>query len=146
MAAINHPPGYGRRSLPLPFPAPRPNWWILGAMAVVGASAMLPVLQSSWTTTRGFQAQDLERRQMSLNGDIRQLEAEVAGLTSLNRIERRAHAIGLGPASTPIYVEVSEFGPAPAQIPSEFLPELVRPGEEPESWWRSLLSRVPLLN
>ena len=70
-------------------------------MAVVSASAMLPVLQSSWTTTRGFQAQELEARQASLNGDIRQLESEVASLTSLNRIERRAAALGLLPSGTP---------------------------------------------
>ncbi len=146
MAAINHPLGHGRRALPLPFSAPRLNWWVLGAMAVVGFSAMLPVFQSSWTTTRGFETQDLEARQASLNGDIRQLESEVANLTSLNRIERRAAAVGLFPGRAPLYVEVNEAGPAPAKIPSEYLPELVRESGEPDSWLRAFLSRVPLLD
>lgn len=146
MAAINHPLGHGRRALPIPLPVPSPNWWVLGAMAVVGFSAMLPVLQSSWTTSRGFETQDLEARQASLNGDIRQLESEVANLTSLNRIERRAKAIGLYPGGTPLYVQVNEAGPAPAKIPSEYLPELNRESGEPDSWLRSLLSRVPLLD
>jgi hypothetical protein len=115
-------------------------------MAIVGLSAMLPVLQSSWTTTRGFETQDIEARQAQLNGDIRQLEAEVANLTSLNRIERRALAIGLVPGGTPLYVEIDEAGPAPAKIPSELLPELERASDEPDSLWRSLLSRVPLLD
>ncbi|MEX1103755.1 MAG: hypothetical protein WED87_05880, partial [Dehalococcoidia bacterium] len=100
----------------------------------------------SWTTTRGFETQDLEARQAQLNGDIRQLEADVANLTSLNRIERRALAIGLGPGGTPVYVTVDEAGPAPAKIPSELLPELERASDEPESMWRSLFSRVPLLD
>lgn len=113
---------------------------------MVGFSAMLPVLQSSWTTTRGFETQDLEARQASLNGDIRQLESEVANLTSLNRIERRANAIGLFDGGTPLYVEVGEAGPAPAKIPSEYLPELNRESEKPDSWLRSLISRVPLLD
>ncbi len=146
MAAINHPLGHGRRTLPFPLPAPRPNWWVLGAMAVVGFSAMLPVLQNSWTTTRGFETQDLEARQAALSSDIHRLEADVANLTSLSRIDRRAQAIGLIPGGTPIYVEVGEAGPAPANIPSEFLPELDRESDEPDSLWRSLLSRVPLLD
>jgi hypothetical protein len=145
MAAINHPLGHGRRALPIPLPG-SPNWWVLGAMAVVGFSAMLPVLQSSWTTTRGFETQDLEAREAQLNGDIRQLEADVANLTSLSRIERRAQAIGLVPGGTPLYVEVDEAGPAPAKIPSELLPELARESDEPDSLWRSLISRVPLLD
>lgn len=146
MAAINHPLGQGRRAFPLPLPGFRPNWWVLGAIAIVGFSATLPVLQSSWTTSRGFETQDLEARQAELNGDIRQLESDVASLTSLNRIDRRAQAIGLGPAGTPFYVEVNEAGPAPAKIPSQYLPELERNDARPEPWWRSLLSRVPLLN
>ena len=145
MAAINHPLGHGRRALPIPLPG-SPNWWVLGAMAVVGFSAMLPVLQSSWTTTRGFETQDLEAREAQLNGDIRQLEADVANLTSLSRIERRAQAIGLAPGGTPLYVEVDEAGPAPAKIPSQSLPELLRESDEPDSLWRSLISRVPLLD
>ena len=145
MAAINHPLGQRRRGFPIPLPG-SPNWWVLGAMGIVGLSAMLPVLQSSWTTTRGFETQDLEARQAQLNGDIRALESDVANLTSLNRIERRARAIGLVPGGTPLYVEVDEAGPAPAKIPSGQLPELPRESEEPESLWRSLISRVPLLD
>jgi hypothetical protein len=145
MAAINHPLGQRRRGIPIPLPG-SPNWWVLGAMAIVGFSAMLPVLQSSWTTTRGFETQDLEARQAQLSGDIRTLESEVAKLTSLTRIERRALAMGLVPGGTPLYVTVDEAGPAPAQIPSELLPELERESDEPDSLWRSLISRVPLLD
>ena len=45
-----------------------------------------------------------------------------------------------------IYVAVDEAGPAPANIPNEVLPELERESDEPDSLWRSLISRVPLLD
>jgi hypothetical protein len=95
---------------------------------------------------RGVSRHRARGRQAQLNGDIRQLEADVANLTSLNRIDRRAQAIGLFPGGTPLYVTVDEAGPAPAKIPSELLPELDRESDEPDSLWRSLLSRVPLLD
>lgn len=145
MAAINHPLGQGRRPLSLPIPVGRPNWWVLGAIVVVGLSALLPVLQNSRTTTRGFRNQELAARETQLDGEIRQLEADVANLTSLNRIDRRAQAIGLQPGADPIYVEVDQAGPAPAKIPAELLPALPHGDDKPESLWRSLLSRVPLL-
>jgi hypothetical protein len=119
---------------------------VLGAIVVVGLSALLPVLQNSRTTTRGFRNQELEARQTELDGEIRQLEADVANLTSLDRIDRRAQAIGLRPGADPFYVEVHEAGPAPAKIPAELLPALPHDNEKPQPLWRSLLSRVPLLD
>jgi hypothetical protein len=144
VAAINHPLGHARRGLPLPMPAFKPNWWVLGALALLGVSAMLPVLQNSAATSSGFKTQELRAEQAKLNGDIRTTEAEVAQLTSLTRIERRAGEIGLGPGTNPIFVNVDQPGPAPAKIPSEYLPAPTPSTSEPEPWWRSLFSRVPL--
>lgn len=140
MAAINRPLPQARR-LPLPG-AGAINWWVLGAFLVFGIGAMLPVLQNSTATSRGFEVQQLEAQQAQLNGEIRQLEAEVAGLTSLERIQRRAQDIGLAPGVDPIYITVSEPGPAPAKLPAEYLPEPARTPGEPESWWRSILGSV----
>ncbi|MCC7364884.1 MAG: hypothetical protein IT303_10985 [Dehalococcoidia bacterium] len=145
MAAINHPLPHHRR-LPIPVRPGAINWWVIGAIAVFGVGAALPVIQNSTATSRGFDVQRLEAQQVQLNGDIRQIESEVAALTSLQRIERRAGDIGLVPGSNPIYIEVSEPGPAPAKIPAEYLPGPVRAADEPEPWWRSLLSWVSLGN
>lgn len=137
MAAINRPLPQARR-VPLPGVGPI-NWWVLGAFAVFGVGAMLPVLQNSTATSRGFEVQQLEAQQAQLNGEIRQLEAEVATLTSLARIQRRAQAIGLAPGVDPLYITVQEPGPAPAKLPAEYLPEPTRTAGEPETWWRSIL-------
>lgn len=145
MAAINFP-APGARRIPLPFSAPRVNWWIFGAIAVLGGGAILPVLQNSTATTRGFEVQDLEAQQAHIQGDMRVLESDVASLTSLSRIESRARELGLTPGVNPIYITVDEPGPAPAKIPAEYLPGPVRISGEPEPWWRSLFSWVSLGN
>ncbi|MCC6383254.1 MAG: hypothetical protein IT304_12165 [Dehalococcoidia bacterium] len=145
MAAINHPLGHARR-VPLPGRPAQVNWWVLAAVFVLGLGAMLPVLQNSTATSRGFDAQRLQLDQARVNGEIRELESEVASLTSLDRIQHRAEEIGLGPGDPPVFVNVGEPGPAPAKIPSEYLPGPVPTTEEPDPWWRSLLSWVSLGN
>lgn len=144
MAAINHPPYGQRRALPVPVRFPGFNWWVFAAILIAGLAAMFPVLQNSMATSRGFDVQRLQAEQTRINGDIRLLEADVAQLTSLPRIQRRASEIGLGPGDTPIYVTIDEAGPAPAKIPSEYLPEPAAQADEPESWWHSLLKWVRL--
>lgn len=105
---------------------------------------MLPVLQNSAATTRGFEIQQSQAQQARLQGEIGLLESDVARFTSLTRIERRAKEIGLGPSDHPIYITVDEAGPQPAKIPSEYLPPLVPRRDTPDSWWRSLIDWLSL--
>jgi hypothetical protein len=146
MAAINHPYGLGRKALPRVPILGRPNWWVLGAAAIVAVSAMLPVVQNSSATSRGFELQALRAEQAVLRGELGQLESDVARLTSLYRIERRATEIGLIPATKPVYVTVTEAGPAPAQVPAEYLPAEAPETGKPESWWQSLFGWLPLID
>ncbi|GAB4321199.1 MAG: hypothetical protein Kow0010_01410 [Dehalococcoidia bacterium] len=152
MAAINHPIGStpARAGLTLKAPFGRLNGWVVGAVLLAAASAALPVLQSSSATSRGFDVQALNAQRARLHAEISVLEADVARLTSLPRIERRAKEIGLVPAETlgvdVYYVTVDEPGPAPAKIPAEYLPGPVVEREGPAPWWRSLLDWLPLLN
>ncbi len=146
MAAINHPyagsPGSGRFGSPVG----QINRWLVLAVLVAGLSSLLPVLQNSSVTSRGFALQDIERQKISVLGQIDLVEADVARLTSLQRIERRASAMGLHPADAPLYVTVDEAGPAPAKIPAEYLSG---PGVQtggPVPWWRSLLDWLAPLN
>ena len=144
MTAINYPFGAARRRVFFPASAGLVNWWSIGAVAIVGLSAMLPVVQNSTATDDGFAAQRLQAQQIQINGEIRLLESSVARLTSLPRIERRAAEIGLSPASSPYFVSVDEPGPAPAKLPAEYLPGLASETSRPEPWWRSLLKWLPL--
>lgn len=141
MVAIPHPLG---RRVPAPRLARPAGGWLFGALVVLGIGAMLPVLQSSAATTRGFTAQEAQLREATLTGEIRQIEADVARLTSASRIERRAAEIGLGPGIAPRYVSVAEPGPAPAKLPADYLIIPPSPEDGAQSWWRSLLSRLPL--
>lgn len=143
MAAINHPLGHPRR-VPFPVPMARPNWWVLSAVAIAGLGAMLPVLQNSAATSRGFEIQQSQAEQVRLQGEISLLESDVARLTSLARIERRAKEIGLGPSDHPFYITVDEAGPQPAKIPAEYLPPVARKTDAPDSWWRSLIDWLSL--
>jgi hypothetical protein len=140
MAAIQRP---FRGSVPLPAPVRAINWWVMGAVALATASAMLPVLQNSSTTSRGFEVQALQAKQVRLEGETALVEADVARLTSLARIQKRASELGLVPATSPIYISVDEAGPAPAKIPAEYLPAPRRADPEPENGWGSLLKWLP---
>jgi hypothetical protein len=144
VAAINHPLGGVGRGIPLR--RPRINGWIIGGMLLAGIGAALPVLETSVATTRGFDNQALTGEKLELQGDIRELEAQVANFTSLQRIERRALSLGLVPATDPIYLEINEPGPEPAKIPAGFLPVATPALGAPESWWESLIGWLPLLD
>lgn len=143
MAAINHPLGGQRRSIPVPAGIGGLNWWLVGALLVAGMAAMLPVIQNSTATSEGFDLQAYQAQEAELRSQITLLEADVARLTSLKRIERRALEIGLVEASDPIYVNVNEPGPAPAKLPAEYLPRPEPARPDPEPWWKPLVNWLP---
>lgn len=143
MAAINHPLGRSRRGIPIPVSNGRLNLWLAIAIGIAALSAVLPVVQNSLATSRGFDLQAYQRQEVQLNGEIGVLESDVASLTSHARIERRALEIGLLPVTDPIYVTVTEPGPAPAKLPSEFLPRAESKPLSPSPWWKSLVSWLP---
>ena len=144
MAAINHPLGHARRGLPIPASGGgRVSFGLIAALILAAAGALAPVLSNSLATSRGFDLQASQRQETQLNGEIGVLESDVASLTSLQRIERRAREIGLGPADDPIYVSVTEPGPAPAKLPSEYLPKDDSRQVSSSPWWKSLVSWLP---
>ena len=136
MAAINFPMPRQRSAAPARLAKGAINPWIIAGMAVLGISAVLPVLQDSTATSRGFQIQDIQADNARLESQISQAEADVASLTSLPRIQRRAGEIGLIPGQNPIYLNVSEPGPAPAKLPAEYLHGTSLSQAGPDSWWQ----------
>lgn len=134
MATINFPLPRQRAAAPARLPKGVVNPWIIAGMAVLGVSAVLPVLQDSTATSRGFQIQDIQASNAKLESQISQGEADVASLTSLARIQRRATEIGLIPGQNPIYLTVNEPGPAPAKLPAEYLHGASPSQAGPDSW------------
>jgi hypothetical protein len=143
MAAINHPSGHFRRGLPLPASNARLNFWLVVCISFAALCALLPVVQNSLATSRGFDIQASQRQESELNGQIGVLQSDVANLTSITRIERRALEIGLAPATDPIYVSVNEPGPAPAKLPSEYLPPVQTKKSSPSPFWKPLVRWLP---
>jgi len=75
MAAINLPLPRQRAASPARLPKVAINTWVLAGMAVLGISAVLPVLQDSTATSRGFQIQALQASNAKLESQISQAEA-----------------------------------------------------------------------
>ncbi len=144
MAAINHPLGHARRGIPIPASGGgRVGFGLAGALILAALGALAPVLSNSFATSQGFDLQASQRQEAQLNGEIGVLESDVASLTSLQRIERRASEIGLVPIDDPIFVTVTEPGPAPAKLPSEYLPRAEAPQPKPAPFWKQFVNWLP---
>ena len=114
------------------------RWGLIVSISLLALSALIPVLQASLITTQGHDLQLLKQNRTRLTSEIRLLESELAGLNSLERIERRAREIGLIDPDTPtIFIQIS------SNLTSETKTTEELPGEEtnhsnPTLWWRSI--------
>ena len=126
MTALEHPAPRTHRGLSLPQLGVS-GWVVAGALSV-SDSALAPVVQNSLMTTQGRDLEALQGEQTTLRVEMRQLEAEIARLISVDRIARRASEIGLVPGANAIFVTIGEAGPEPPKIPAEHLLESSEPG------------------
>jgi cell division protein FtsB len=120
---------------------------LLLAFAALALLGLLQVNQAGDATRAGYAIRSLEREREGWSTQVRKLEAEVAALTALERVEREArYRLGLVPADERIYLEVSVPPPEQQLVPRRYL--------EPEdkglldvdsgsSWWRGLLGLLP---
>lgn len=111
------------RPAPLPIPGfrrPVINWYVVATALLAGTALAMPVMQASTTTEAGFEAERLRDQRVRLEDEINALEGEIATLTSHDRVEQRARALGFAPADFPLHVTVTEPGPGPARVPSEY--------------------------
>ena len=109
---------------------------------------MLQIVQTSEATTASFGIQALEQEKLELGAQVRQLEAEVAGLSSLARIEQEAKRLGLvkPQAVRSVDVNVAWDGASIERLPTRYSPDEHAQSEEAEqgsSWWRDLLGLLP---
>lgn len=96
---------------------------ILAAVAI-GVAGLLPLIQSSSTTSTAGDVRALEAEHTDWRARLRALELEVAGLGSLSRIEAEAAArFGMGPATQRHYIAVDAPGPEPRKLPSRYYPQ-----------------------
>jgi cell division protein FtsL len=116
------------------------------ALVAVGLAALLPLLQSSQATTTGYNIRELERQRNDWEARIHELEAEVASLASLDRIENEAHErLNMQAPEDTLYITVDLPAPDSQPIPERFLPPKSQEASPThKSWWRSLLDQLPL--
>jgi cell division protein FtsL len=121
---------------------------LLIAGAAIAVIALLQVVQSSEATTASFKIQELEQQKLELETTVQQLAADVAALSSLERIEREAARLGLGApaARQTVGVDVLWPGASADRLPSRFAPaagEQAGADEQGSPWWRDLLGLLP---
>jgi cell division protein FtsL len=121
MAALHRP------AIPAPrvFRAPRSKrtaLYLIGAI-VVGV-ALLQVNQFSRLTSTGYEIESLKRdRDMQL-AENHKLEADVASLSSLARVDWVARTeLGMEPPARRLYIDVNHAVPGRQTLPTRFLPE-----------------------
>jgi cell division protein FtsL len=115
------------------------------AAGFVAAAALLPVAQTSITTETGAEIRTLELQRADIRAQINTTQAEVAGLASIERIDREARErLGMAPAGRSMYVTVTQPPPS-SGMPARFLnqEQAVAEATITEPWWRTVLSKLP---
>ena len=114
-------------------------------LAVI-AIAVLQLYQTSRATTASFNMKQLEQQKLELDTSVRQLEAEVAALSSLQRVEQEAGRLGLQPAGARASVQVN-VAPPPEGVglPTRYEPktEEAEVGGQDAPWWQKLRKLLP---
>lgn len=126
----------------------RSRGWPLAALAValVVGIAAFQVYQFSRLTTAGYEINDLTRIRAERQARNHELEAEVAQLASLARVDWEARTrLGLQPAKQRLYIEVNHPVPDRQTLPTRFLPpEASGDAARVEPWWERALRLLPL--
>jgi cell division protein FtsL len=121
-----------------------PRRAIAAVLTVAAAIALLQVFQSSSFANTGQSIQKLEAQRLDSSARVHQLEAEVAALSSLDRIERNARdRLGMVPARNITYVQVAVPAPDDPLLPRPVLSPAPVPAARPSLWHR-LLRLLPL--
>lgn len=113
------------------------------ALLVLALTGLLPLLQTTQTTSTGFTVSQLEARRDELLATVQRLEVEIASLTSLDRVEREAQAVGFVEPAETVLLEVDQPGSTTGAAPPAAGRSLSIAGEETESgpaWWQRLLA------
>lgn len=112
-----------------------------GAVALLG---LLQVIQTSDATSTGYNIRRLEQDRLDWSARVHRLEAEVASLTSLERVEREAQGrLGMVPAEKVLYLEVDVPPPRQQLVPRRFSPSEPGAGSAGTPWWQALLKLLP---
>jgi cell division protein FtsL len=142
MAAIQQP------ALPIPAIPKRlrsGKLLVIGATALVIAGALLQVNQFSAITGTGYGIEELKRERAEMQAENHDLEAEVARLTSLARVELEARTrLKMDRPRQQLNMSINGAVPDHQTLPTRFLPaEKTDEGLGEPPFWRRLLDLLP---
>lgn len=142
MAALQRPAIAAPRILRKPKPG---KLMVAGALALVVVAAGFQVSQFSRLASTGYEINDLNRVRAEKQAENHALEAEVARLSSLARVDLEARTrLRLEPAKQKLYITVNHEVPDRQTLPTRFLPPDGRDVEQPdEPIWRRFLKSLP---
>jgi len=114
-------------------------------LVVIGLAGLLPLMLSSRATSTSTDIRQLERARDDWEARSQELQAEIAFLGSLDRIEKEARErLGMVPPTETIYVTVDQPAPEKQLLPLRFLPATKEQPKQQHSWWESILDMLPL--
>lgn len=120
---------------------------VIVAFVAITIVAVLQLAQTSGATTTNFSIQRLEQTKVEVGTVVRQLETDVAKLSSLSRIEQEARErLGLVQPRAQQTIQVNASWPAAnqSQLPTRFAPdEQAAVNGEDIAWWQDLLQLLP---
>ena len=142
MAALQRP----AIAAPRIFRKPKPGKLMMaGALALVVVAAGFQVSQFSRLTSTGYEINELNRVRAEKQAENHALEAEVARLSSLARVDLEARTrLHLEPAQQKLYIIVNHEVPDRQTLPTRFLPADGPDVEQAnEPIWRRFLKSLP---
>jgi type II secretory pathway pseudopilin PulG len=118
---------------------------LLAAAALISAVGALQVNQLSNATVTSYQINELNRERAAKQAANHELEAEVAGLSSLARVDIEARLrLGLQPATRKLYINVNQPLPAEQGLPTRYMPrDDAQPLPEAPSLWDTISELLP---
>ena len=118
---------------------------VIICLVVIGLAGLLPLIQSSRVTSSSSDVRRLERARSDWQARLQELQAEIAFLGSLDRIEKEARErLGMVTPSETVYIVVDEPAPETQLVPLRFLPPKEDEPRHEDSWWESILGALPL--
>lgn len=114
-------------------------------VAMISLLSLLLLVQSSGVTTTGYDARRLEQEKNDWYAKNYQLEAEIAGLQSLDRIEQEAKGrLKMVPASSRIFVQANKLPDASLksdELPPSHIKEKTR-NTDSSNWFENLIDSL----
>ena len=121
-----------------------PTLLIISAL-VIGAAALIPLVQSSIATTTNGNVRLLEQQRDDWQARTQELELDVATMASLNRIENEAReGLKMVEPKKTRYITVPVAAPEPRRLPGRYLPPTADEREAKPGAWKKLLDWLPL--